>query len=316
MPEERDFKEVESSLLNQAVVTSSTRRFVSIINSKKEELLATASRKLGDLIPGDKVLYNTAAFGDEQAYVHSVEPRKNCLSRSYFGKSKLLAANISELWITIAPPPLFNSKALDRTLAVAFSENIPTKILANKSDLSSFCLLSETLEYYENIGIPVIKTSTLTGEGIDKCCNLIEYSEIVVVTGISGVGKSSLLKKILKKDIRTGQVSDKTGQGKQTTSVAQAYIYDNPSANPNQLQLVIDLPGIQSFGVSHLNEESLISLIPDILKYSKNCKFDNCSHLKEVQCGVKEALAQGKILTSRYESFLEMLEEIRKSNKF
>ena len=274
------------------IITSSTRRFVGIVNSAGKEVLATASRKFSDLIPGDKVQFIQSGIGENQAHITSLEDRTNCLKRSYFGKSKLLAANVKELWVVIAPPPLFNSKALDRTLAVAHSEDIPVKILANKSDLDTSSKLNEILDYYNELGVPTIRTSALLGHGIEECYRAIEKANIVVVTGISGVGKSSILKCILGEEIRIGQVSEKTGQGKQTTSSAQGYLY-RPKNNLSNVHLLIDLPGIQSFGVSHLDKDSISYLMQDINKYSKSCKFDNCSHIKEINCGVRQALEKG-----------------------
>ncbi len=297
------------------IITSSTRRFVGIYSNIGEEIQATASRKFNDLLPGDRVDFILSESANKQAYITNLGERTNCLKRSYFGKSKLLAANVQELWVVIAPPPLFNSKALDRTLAVAHSESIAVKILANKCDLVESSILKKTLEYYDKIGVPTIKTSALLGKGIDDCKRAIEEANVIVVTGISGVGKSSILKCILGEEIRTGQVSEKTGQGKQTTSSAQGYLY-RPKDNHLDVHLLIDLPGIQSFGVSHLDKFSLSGLMQDINKYSESCKFDNCSHIKEEDCGVKKALGNGLILPSRYESFLEMTQEILDSKKY
>ncbi len=304
----------DSTEVANGIVLSSTRRFVGIADNSGKDILATASRKFNDLIPGDKVHFVHSETSEDQAYITQVDERTNCLKRSYFGKSKLLAANINEVWIVIAPPPLFNSKALDRTIAVANSENIAVRIIANKSDLSSSSELDEILSYYESTGCATVKTSAKHKSGIQECYTAIENSEIIVVTGISGVGKSSILKCILGEDIRVGQVSEKTGQGKQTTSSAQGYQYCSPK-NPSKPHLLIDLPGIQSFGVSHLSVDSISSLMPDIAKYATNCKFDNCSHVKEVDCGVKVALTTGDLRQSRYDSFLEMTQEIKDASK-
>lgn len=301
--------------VHSGIVSSSTRRFVGIVDTAGKEILATASRKFSDLIPGDKVEFTISKTTENQAHITGLIDRTNCLKRSYFGKSKLLAANVRELWVVIAPPPLFNFKALDRTLAVAHSEDISVKILANKSDLETSSTLNDILEYYNNLGVPAIKTSALLRIGIEDCYTAIEKSDIIVVTGVSGVGKSSILKCILGEEIRTGQVSEKTGQGKQTTSSAQGYLY-RPKDNPSDVHLLIDLPGIQSFGVSHLEKQSISYLMADINLYSKDCKYDNCSHVKETNCGVKEALENGTLMPSRYESFLEMTQEISDSQKY
>lgn len=298
------------------IISSSTRRFVEVFLHNGQEILATASRKFPDLVPGDRVELTLGNPSKEQANIVKVFERSNCLKRSYFSKSKMLAANISRLWLVCAPPPLFNTIAIDRTLAAATEQDIPCTLIANKCDLESFTEIEQALDYYsKSLNIPVIKTSALTNAGLSECHRELTNSKIVVATGISGVGKSSILSKILDKDIRTSQTSSKTGQGRQTTSSAKGHLLTT-SENRSSSPLLVDLPGIQSFGVSHIQLNELSKIMPDIKNFSEACKFDNCSHIKEKECNVKAALDEGLLLKSRYLSFLDMQKEIEKSNSY
>lgn len=322
----------------EGLVISSSRRFVDILDRKQNIISGTlASRKL-EAVPGDIVLYSSTKRSSEESFaeVHSIVERKNLLKRSFERKTKTLAANLHTLFIVTAPPPLFNPASIDRMLCAAVHQNINTVLIANKSDMSSFDILMENLSYYEALGVQVIETNALEGKGIPMLIELLqsEVESVYAFSGVSGVGKSTILSKIFPNNtIRTGDVSNKTGQGKQTTSSAQGYPlpqeYELAKTSPNDCSdenssrsvnthffpsIVIDLPGIQQFGLSHLSLDDLQNAMTDISELRTECKFTDCQHIKEPSCAIREALENGNLMQSRYHSFCEILKEIKSSN--
>ena len=290
-----------------------SRRFIKIYDLSEKKYLdgKTESRHL-EVTPGDYVQYHEDKKQNEIT-IKEVIKRKNILRRSYDKKVKNLASNIDELWIVTAPPPLHNALTIDRTISSAYTENIPVKILANKSDLESFNIFFDEISFYQTLVSKVIPISALNKVGIDKLEINSKISDekkckIIAITGVSGVGKSSLINYINPKaNADYGIVSEKTGQGKQTTSAALGYIIDN---NLNAPVVIIDLPGIQNYGVSHLTFEEMSTSMTDIYELSENCKFRDCKHIKEPNCAVLKALNENLLKESRYKSYLDMKNEI------
>lgn len=324
---------MEESTLN-GLVLSSTRRFIEILSMDGNIYLGTLSSRKLEAVPGDHASFRIRETndGEYQAEVSEIRNRSNLLKRSFDGKIKLLAANLSGICVLTAPPPLFNTIALDRVIAAAENEEIPVYLIANKCDLPNFSLLEPALEYYEQIGIRVFRTSALISLS-DSVNDQVSASSIgrealrqalievaggcFAFAGISGVGKSSLLKVLFPEfssetnEIRTGNVSLKTGQGKQTTSSARGYPIEKPYSG-NFPSTIIDLPGIQSYGISHINMLGLHKGMRDILKLSHDCKFSNCLHSSEPGCAVLAALKSGTLPQTRFDSFRDMALEIKR----
>ncbi len=311
-----------TSNFSSGIVLSSSRRFVEIIDSSQNTYLGSlASRKL-EAAPGDRVNFTLNKRTSEETFadIHSIDKRKNLLKRSYERKTKLLAANLDILFIVTAPPPIFNTTSIDRMLCAAASENIKTVLIANKTDISEFKKVTSSLEYYEGLGVQVVRTNALDGHGIPDIIKLIsrEGNSIYAFSGVSGVGKSTILSKIFPGHIiRTGDVSEKTGQGKQTTSSAQGYILPFSDNLPSEFpSILVDLPGIQQFGLSHLDIEDIQNFMPDMNRLRTNCKFNDCQHLQEPACAIKSALETGEILESRFISYKEVIKEIKSSTSY
>ncbi len=315
-------------------ITSSTRQFVTLVDSSGASFLGKRSAREMELSPGDVVSFQKPndLDGNSEVDILNVEERKNCLKRSYFGKTKVLASNLDCLWIVTAPPPLFNALAIDRTLLAATAEGIPVVLIANKDDLNGYSEIKSTLEYYKNICKDVYFVSAKSGSNISILKSLLENEvSTTAVTGISGVGKSSLLKRLLSLSdnelIRVDDVSEKTGQGRQTTSTGMGYLLskeliagcisaENEENSDLCSSMIIDLPGIQSYGVSHLSESQIKKSMSDIFEISLDCKFSDCKHDKEPFCEVKNALKDGRLLESRIYSQQDMINEVKKSNAF
>ncbi len=290
-------------------LTVVTRRYVQVCDENYQQYRGMLQSASGDPCVGDLVQFQVDERG--AAVVTKTEPRRNLLSRSNGHKTKLLAANIDLLLIVVAPLPLFNTIAVDRVLAVAHQQGIATRLVCNKSDLEAeLAATADCLSAYEALG-DVSYCSAITGQGVEELRAILTDPELhhVVITGVSGVGKSSILNQLIPEvDAVTQTVSDRTGQGRQTTS--QAIAHQLPRGETAPL-LLCDLPGVQSFGVCHLEEAEIRAAFTDFAPFSEQCRFANCSHSTEPECQVQIAVESGTISNSRFKSYTEMIEEVR-----
>lgn len=297
----------------QGTLVAVTRRYIDILIEGKIVRGTLGSRAM-DVCVGDAASVERRG---ESYVVTEIPKRRNCLVRSYGEKKKRLVANLDHLLIVAAVGELFNTVFIDRVMTVAFEQEIPVSLLVNKMDLKERLEITAPLiDVYRNAGINVLLDSVVSGEGIPELIEKLETPalKIVALAGISGVGKSSILNAIIPDlELKTSAVSAKTGQGKQTTSQAVAYSYVRKSAEP---LLLVDLPGIQSFGVSHLAKETLTLAFPEMKARMMQCEFKDCLHRDEENCAVIEAVKNEEIAFFRYESYLGMLAEIESGRKY
>ncbi len=244
---------------------------------------------------GDNVRFVKSA-GDGS--VIEILPRKNRLVRP-------AAANIDRIVIVSAhsvPSP--NTLIIDRMTAIAHKNNIECVIVFNKADLGN---MSNYRDIYSSAGFKTFIVSADTGEGIDE---LKEYlsNGFNVFTGNTGVGKSSILNRIIGEDIiKTGEVSEKLGRGRHTTRHIEIYPICNGA-------YAADTPGFSSLtfeDAEFISKDEMILCFPDINKYNTGCRFVSCSHINEPDCVVKTALNNGLINPSRYESYCAMYNEVK-----
>lgn len=289
-----------------------TRRHARLITADGTVHEATVGSRSLEPVVGDHILWEEK---QSQVSVEKILPRSNCLLRSYERKTKRLAANLDHLLIVVAPEPLLNLSSVDRMLAAAHKEGIPSSLVLNKSDLAESVSAASTLErIYRPLGTDLYTVSAKHSQGLESLLELLHRSQLkqLAIAGVSGVGKSSLLNRLVPaSDARTGEVSKRSGQGKQTTSHVEAHIF---STAPHTL--VVDLPGIQNFGVSHLSEEEVRNSFEDFHAFSSQCRFHNCWHIAEPDCGVTEAVESGLLSSTRREAYLDMLAEVRASNSY
>jgi ribosome biogenesis GTPase len=310
--------------LLEGTVLSCSRRSVTLLTKEKltqDGLTHTQTIKSGttrtsalNICVGDRVAYQQQ---DASLVVQELLPRRNQLLRLYRAQKRAVICNLDHLFIVSAVGTLFQTIFIDRVLAVAHAQGIECSLILNKADLGlDSC--QAALAIYRALGIRVICTSAKYSQGLDELREILANASLglVALTGVSGVGKSSLLNRLVPEVARaTAAVSERSGQGKQTTSQAVAYSYSGPRPAAAPL-LVADLPGIQDFGVGHLQKAEVRAAFFEFDSFATKCQFSDCFHHKEPVCGVKQALSAGAIAGSRYESYLKMLEEVAQAREY
>lgn len=248
-----------------------------------------------DILVGDEVEFELTERGD--AAIISVSPRRNALARPP-------VANIDCLVLTVAiRTPDVNLYTLDKMLLLAENADIPPVLCVNKADLAPEA--AETLaEIYKKAGYKAVCVSAASGEGISALEAALD-GKITAFSGPSGVGKSSLLNRLLGRTAFTaGAVSDKTGRGKNTTRHAELVPFKDNA-------FLMDTPGYTSLELETVAEENLGFLFKDFRPYLGGCRFNDCLHLSEPDCAVRSAAEAGQLAESRYRSYRQAVEEIR-----
>lgn len=246
--------------------------------------------------------------GEEGSVViHNIFPRKNYITRqSPHNKNKhhIVASNLDQsvLFATLKSPKT-STGFLDRFLVASEAYHVPAIIVFNKSDLYSphdWEKLEDLREIYEAIGYRVLSISVEKNEGLDKVENLLK-DKTTLISGHSGVGKSSFINSVFPDlELRTQDVSDWSGKGLHTTTFAE--MFDLPFGGK-----IIDTPGIREFALVDIEPEELAHYFPEMKKLIHGCKFNNCQHIEEPGCAVKQAVDMGEISAARYISYLNIL---------
>ena len=242
----------------------------------------------------------------ETGLITTLHPRKNYIIRKSVNLSKqaqIIAANLDQafLIVTLASPRT-SMGFIDRFLVTAEAYEIPAKLIFNKLDLfndEGLKILEEYQSIYENAGYPCYSVSAHKETNLDQIRELLK-DKVTLVSGHSGVGKSTLINALLPgKELKTGQISDWSDKGKHTTTFAE--MFQLPFGG-----YLIDTPGIRELGVFDIEKQDLGRLFPEIRKLMGNCRFHNCRHINEPGCAVLEALDKGELETSRYDSYLSI----------
>ncbi|VAV83423.1 Ribosome small subunit biogenesis RbfA-release protein RsgA [hydrothermal vent metagenome] len=258
---------------------------------------------------GDYVDFELETKNDEvTGIINKIHERENYIVRKSVNLSKqthIIAANIDQIFllITINNPPTFTS-FIDRFLVTAEAYSIKTVLLFNKVDTYDEDTLLEVkllAALYRKIGYECISISAKTGKNIDKVKRLMK-DKVSIFTGHSGVGKSTLINTIEPQlRLRTKEISTQHSQGQHTTTFAEMFELSFDAR-------IIDTPGIKGFGIVDMDKEEIGDYFPEFFKLKQDCKFNNCLHIKEPKCAVKNALEKGEIAYSRYRSYLQILE--------
>ena len=243
------------------------------------------------------------------AFITAIHDRRNYIIRKSSNLSKqshIIAANVdlAVLVVTVNYPQTATT-FIDRFLASAEAYRIPVVLVFNKTDL----LTDEELHYqqmmidlYDTVGYEAIALSAETGEGMEKLEAALK-DKTTVMSGNSGVGKSTLINRLIPGvNLKTAEISDAHNQGMHTTTFSE--MLQLPSGG-----YIIDTPGIRGFGTFDIEPEELTSDFKEIFHFSKDCRFNNCTHTHEPGCAVLKALEEHYIAESRYQSYLSMMDD-------
>lgn len=242
----------------------------------------------------------------ETGLITFLHPRKNYIIRKSINLSKqaqIIAANLDQafLIVTLASPRT-SLGFIDRFLVTAEAYDIPAKLIFNKLDLFSeegLEILEEYQSIYEKAGYPCYSVSAIKETNLDQIRDLLK-DKVTLVSGHSGVGKSTLINALLPgQELKTGEISDWSDKGKHTTTFAE--MFQLPFGG-----YLIDTPGIRELGVFDIEKQELGRLFPEIRKLMSNCRFHNCRHINEPGCAVLNALENGELESSRYDSYLSI----------
>lgn len=243
------------------------------------------------------------------AFISNICDRRNYIIRKSSNLSKqshIIASNVDQAFLIVTVDfPQTSTTFIDRFLASAEAYNVPVVILFNKIDLfkgEGERYLDMMVNLYETVGYKCVKVSAQTGEGIEELKPLLK-DKITLFSGNSGVGKSSLLNIIVPgAQLRTAEISDAHNTGMHTTTFSEMLRLEDGG-------WVIDTPGIKGFGTFNMEPEEICGYFKEIFKFSKDCRFNNCTHTHEPGCAVRKAVEDHYIAESRYASYLSMLDD-------
>jgi ribosome biogenesis GTPase len=298
----------------RGIVLKSTGRWYNVLLESKEIIQASIKGKLR--IEGLKTT-NPVAAGDEveieqegsDLTIKSIVARKNYIVRKATNLSKqmqIIASNVDRAYLLVTlKSPVTQIAFIDRFLVAAESFRIPTTLLFNKVDLfgpKEHNLLNELTEIYSKIGYPCHPISAENQENIDFLRIEIQGKQ-VMISGNSGVGKTTLVNTLDPTlNLRTGEISTAHEQGKHTTTFAEMHALQTGG-------YIIDTPGIRAFGLVDLDKEHYKDYFPEMRELIGECRFHNCKHLNEPHCAVKQAVENGEIAESRFQSYLQLMLE-------
>ena len=257
---------------------------------------------------GDNVTFEIEKIGDETiGIIAAIADRKNYIIRKSVNLSKqthIIAANLDQvfLMVTLNNPPTSTS-FIDRFLVTSEAYHIPAILIFNKIDTYTNTELDE-IKYlaalYRNIGYHCLGISATTGKNIDQVKALMK-GKTSMFSGHSGLGKSTLVNAIEPQlDLKTKKISTQHSQGQHTTTFAEMFDLEMKAK-------IIDTPGIKGFGIVDMEKEEIGAYFPEFFRLKQHCKFNNCLHIEEPKCAVKEALDKDEIAWSRYRSYVQMV---------
>ncbi|MCI7145841.1 MAG: ribosome small subunit-dependent GTPase A [Clostridiales bacterium] len=248
------------------------------------------------LATGDRVTVEVAEEGSD-SLITELHPRKNSFIRPFVTNVDCFVV------VTAVRKPAPVPRITDRFLVMAEQAGTDIVLCINKCDLAD---PEKLAEIYSPI-YPVVCTDGVSGRGIDRLMELIR-GKVTALAGPSGVGKSTIINRLVPgAAMETGEISSKSGRGRHTTRHSEIFDLEDGLGT-----MIFDTPGFTSFTGENIPEEELQRYYPEIFEHSQGCRYDNCRHIAEPGCAVKEALSCGDISESRYESYRSHMEEIRK----
>ena len=246
-------------------------------------------------------------YNSYQAIIYKILPRKSVLERravGKFGETQIISTNIDVAFIIQAINNNFSINRLERYLTICYSANIEPVLVISKIDLVTEKEIQEAINRLEirDKKVKYILLSNITHTGLDQILDFMQKGKTYCVVGSSGVGKSTLINNLLKKNIlKTGQISLSTNKGRHTTDHRELFVLENGG-------IIIDTPGMKELGITE-NTEGIITTFQEIVDIALNCKFPDCKHINETGCAVIDALNKGIIDKESYDNYQKILNE-------
>lgn len=269
-------------------------------------------RSTSPVVVGDIVEYEEDSSGSN--VISDVHQRENYVIRKSPNLSKeshIIAANVDQAALVVTLfAPTTNSEFIDRFTVTCEAYKIPVTLILNKIDRAREKpeKLEEFKEIYTLAGYNVMEVSATNGEGMEQI-KLLLKDKVTLLSGNSGVGKSTIINSIIPNaDVKVGDISASHSKGKHTTTFSKMFELTDGG-------YIIDTPGIKGFGLIDIENAEICRYYPDLMKYSAECQYYNCTHTHEPGCNVIEAIVEKKIALSRYESYLKLMEEDDKYRK-
>ncbi|MEQ1601592.1 MAG: ribosome small subunit-dependent GTPase A [Methylophilaceae bacterium] len=291
-------------VLQGLVIAAYGKRYDVELSDGREISCVTRGKK-SDLACGDQV--EIKLTDTSEGVIERFLPRSSLLYRSNAYKTKLLAANVTQIIIVLATNPSFYEELLNRCLIAAEAAGIRALIVLNKCDLADNAQALERLKLYTSLGYQVQPLSAQHDISPLKPWLLSQTS---VLVGQSGMGKSTIVNSLLPDlHIRTREVSAVLDSGKHTTTAAHFYHLDASSH-------LIDSPGLQEFGLNHLSLDEMEHAFVEFRPFLGKCRFNNCRHLKEPDCAISQAVAENKIAPERLVCYQGLRKELAQGQIF
>jgi ribosome biogenesis GTPase len=268
-------------------------------------------RSTNPIAVGDEVAFELEDEAENRVMIHELFPRKNYVNRVSPANRRLhhiIASNLDQsLLVATLRDPRTSVGFIDRFLVTCEAFHIPAVIVFNKADIydeADMVLFEDRKLMYEATGYTVLLTSVKQFESLGRLKELLQ-DKSTLISGHSGVGKSSLINEILEDaNIRTSEVSNWSGKGMHTTTFAE--MYDLPDGGR-----LIDTPGMREFDIADIEKTELSHYFPEMRALLNDCQFNNCMHFNEPGCAIKNAVVKGKIHEERYVSYCSILDSIR-----
>ena len=291
--------QIKKEALQQGLIVAAYGKRYGVELADGLKISCVTRGKKNDLACGDRV--EVKMTDTHEGVVEKLHPRSSLLFRSNAYKTKTLASNVTQVIIVLATTPSFYEALLNRCLIAAEAANIKALIVLNKCDLADNTEAMQLLSVYQNLGYQVQPLSAK-----NDIAPLKQWlkNQTSVLVGQSGMGKSTIVNALLPNSaVRTQEVSTVLDSGKHTTTAAHLYHLDSDSN-------LIDSPGLQEFGLNHLNIEELEHAFIEFRPFLGKCRFNNCKHIHEPDCAVISAVESGKVSPVRLAFYQAMTEEI------